>query len=141
MRTGWRRTTNAYARAREFGKSLNEIRHHFWLRMVLISDGETVSFPWCDTWSEMDRFFQWLETADDGKDWWDADQGWEMAVIRAGDRFHVREGDGEDEEYFNIALPREPLLASVASLRDRVPKLIARLADRIGEDNWTTHRR
>lgn len=123
--------------AREFGKPLNEICHHFWLRLRLNSERDELTFPWYDTWSEMERLLLWLLSANDGDDWYDIDEGWEMTVVRAGSNFHVREGDGEGVESANVSFKRDELLQSVAELRERIPPIIRRLTDEVGEDLWT----
>lgn len=127
--------------ARQFGHSYNEFSHHMWLRLHFLWDGGAIDFAWYDTLDSMELVFDWLRDAADGEMWSDVEQGWEMIAVRVGDRFHFRQG-GFDQggEYANVALPREELLASVSSLRDRMGHIIARLTTDLDEDYWTRHR-
>ncbi|HEV7690783.1 MAG TPA: hypothetical protein VGO52_08175 [Hyphomonadaceae bacterium] len=125
--------------ARKFGKKHTSITSHFWLRLVLVAEDVTLGFPWYDTWQEMEKFLNWAELANDGVEWFDIDQGWEMVALRAADRIHVRQGDGEEEEFENVSLPRDALLDSIAELKGRAPRIINRLIGMVGKDYWTTH--
>lgn len=118
-----------------------QFSHHMWLRLHLSWEGGAISFAWYDTLDEMERVFDWLRDAADGEMWSDVEQGWEMMAVRAGERFHFRQG-GFDQggECANVAFPREKLLASVSDLRGRIARIIARLTADLGEDYWTHHR-
>ena len=127
--------------ARQYGHSYNEFSHHMWLRLQVSWDGGTIGFAWYDTLDSMELVFDWLRDANDGEMWSDVEQGWEMIAVRVGERFHFREG-GFDQggEYANVAFPREELLSSISSLRERMGRIIARLTADLGEDYWTRHR-
>lgn len=127
--------------AHQHGQSYNEICHHMWLRLLFEWDGSAIPFPWYDTLEPMEHLFYWLHTAGDGDALSDVEQGWEMISVRIGSRFHFRLG-GFDQggEYANVALPRDELLASISSLRERMRTIVARLSAEVGEDYWTRHR-
>jgi hypothetical protein len=127
--------------ARQYSHSYNEFHHHMWLRLHFSWDGGAIGFAWYDTLDSMELVFEWLRDAADGEMWSDVEQGWEMVAVRAGDRFHFRQG-GFDQggEYANVAFPREELLASISRLRERMGRIIARLTADLGEDYWTSHR-
>ncbi len=127
--------------ARLYGHSYNEYCQHFWLRLQFEGAEGGIPFPWYDTLESMERLFDWLHSAADGDEWHDVEQGWEVIAIRIGQHFHLRLG-GFDQggEFANFALPRDPLLASVASLRERMGALVTRLTAELGEDYWTRHR-
>jgi hypothetical protein len=127
--------------ARQHGHSYNEFSHHMWLRLHFSWDGGAISFAWYDTLDSMELVFDWLRDAADGEVWSDVEQGWEMIAIRVGDRIHLRQGGfDQGDEYANVAFPREELLASISSLRERMGRIIARLTADLGEDYWTRHR-
>lgn len=124
--------------AHTYGKSLESIRHYFWLRLQLFGKGGVeLRFPWYDTWNEMDAFLRWLLSASEGEYWGDIEQGWEIAVVRAGSYFHIREGNGDGVELANAAFQRVELLSSAAELRKRIPTLITKLSREVGNDYWT----
>ncbi|HYD86261.1 MAG TPA: hypothetical protein VEA80_02190 [Vitreimonas sp.] len=127
--------------ARQYGHSYNEFSHHMWLRLHFSWDGGAIGFAWYDTLDSMELVFDWLRDAADGEMWSDVEQGWEMIAVRVGERFHFRQG-GFDQggEYANVALPREELLASISTLRERMGRIIAKLAADLGEDYWNRHR-
>ena len=127
--------------ARQNGHSYNEFSYHMWLRLYFAWDGGAIGFAWFDTMDPMEALFDWLQGAADGELWSDLDQGWEMIAVRVGDRFHFRQG-GFDQggEFANVAFPREELLLSIFCLRERMGRIIARLAADLGEDYWSRHR-
>lgn len=126
--------------AHEFGHSYNEFEHHFWLTLVIEWHRGAINF-WYTTLDRMTLLFDWLLEAPDGDLWSDVAQGWELIVVRIGDRFHFRQG-GFDQggEYANMAFRREELLASIAVLRDRMVHIVAELTTELGEDYWTRYR-
>lgn len=127
--------------AQRFGQSYVEFNHYMWLRLQFAWSKGTLSFAWYDTLKEMALLFDWLRDASDGQLWSDVEQGWEMIAVRVGTRFHFRQGGfDQGEEYINVSLPREDLLASITDLRDRMRIIIGRLTADLGEDYWTQHR-
>lgn len=115
------------------------ISYYFRINLLLRWDGGELSFPWYDTWMEMDNLLGWLPLAEDGDDWWDVDQGWDMTIIREGPLFFFREGEGEGEASLAIALEREPLLRSVRNLRDKLLPIIDKVSVHLGADVFTKH--
>lgn len=83
----------------------------------------------------------WISNAEDGAEFHDMDQSWEMLIIRRKDRYHFRWG-GFDEfgEVANVALLRDPLLAAIERETDRVRSLLKILVDAFGEDYWSAYR-
>jgi hypothetical protein len=122
------------------GKAFSQFGYHFWMRLGIGWKGESLSFPWYDTWEEMDHLLGWLEAAEDGDDWLDIDQGWQLAVVRREERFFFREGDDSDEERLVVSIDRRPLLGAVQSLRDRIVPIISELTSLLGTDYWTSRR-
>lgn len=125
--------------ARKHRKSFNSIRQHFWLRLSVEWPVEqALWFPWFDTWGDMDEGLAKIKA---GQEWWDVDQGWESILIKDSEWVHLRAGDGEGAEFFNVAFPADRLLGSADRLRLRMPELIAQLAKHVGADVWTNYRR
>ncbi|MDF7776316.1 hypothetical protein P1X14_13755 [Sphingomonas sp. AOB5] len=113
---------------------------YFWMRLWISAGGaEACSFPWYDTWREMERVFDWLKQAGDGgEEWFDIDQGWMSKMVRRGERFHLYQADPDDgEEYANLEVDRAQLLASAARVRDEISVIIPRLTAALGFDAWT----
>ena len=123
--------------AAAIGLPFDHYCHHFWLRLSIAWEEEALSFPWFDTWSDMDRLLGWLPVAEEDQDWWEADEGWEMAVVRRGDRFFARQGNGEGEEHLNVSMNRAGLLASAEGARTRTVAVIGKLSAYLGADVWT----
>jgi hypothetical protein len=119
------------------GQGFDQFGHHFWMRLAIRWRGGQCVFPWYDTWGDMDRLLGWLPLADDGEQYWDIDQGWELVVVRKGDAFHFRQGDGYGNESENVRLDREALLRSLKSVRSDVREVIDELEVHLGADVWT----
>ncbi|MEL7130103.1 MAG: hypothetical protein AAGK23_11195 [Pseudomonadota bacterium] len=126
--------------ADQHGQTYNEFDHHMWLRLHIGWEEKVVGFPWYDTLELMENLFSWLSCAVDGDLWSDAEEGWEMIVLRSASNIHFRWG-GFDQggEHANIAFPRESLLSSISILKERIRLLIDRLAAEIGEDYWSRY--
>lgn len=121
------------------GKSFDDIRTHFWMRLWFKWEGNHLSFPWYDSWKEMDNFLGWLLLAEDEGDWWDVEEGWELAAVRKGSRFYFRQWDGDGEPYVVVSMDREALLAKVRALRGRILPIIEELTSLLGADVWTSY--
>jgi hypothetical protein len=120
----------------------NDISHHMCLRLVISSDEGSVDFAYYDNWNEMKALFEALKAIKDGQQHWDAEQGWEMIILRIGSRFHFREGGfDQGDEYANVSFPRDSLLASFEELESRMTSLIKRLTLEFSEDYWSEFRR
>jgi hypothetical protein len=127
--------------AAAIGRPFNHYRHHFWMRLGISWGSDCLSFPWYDSWSEMENLLGWLLRAEDGEDWHDADQGWELVAVRAGSRFYFRLVDPDDgEEYCVVSIDSEALLEKVHALRGRVLPIIDALSALLGTDVWTSYR-
>lgn len=119
------------------GQDFDQFSHYFWMRLAILWRGGQCVFPWYDTWGDMDRLLGWLPLAEDGEQWWDVEQSWELVVVRQGDAFHFRQGDGEGNESENVRLDRDALLGSLTSIRSMVLAVIDELAVHLGADVWT----
>ena len=128
--------------AREHRLPFNAIRHCFWLRFWLWNEAQDirVSFPWYDSFSEIDRFMTAVSDGRSGLLDHDLDQGWEMEVHGDGDRLFIREGDPDgDEAHLAISVPRDALVQVLTALRARAVQVIGRLSDGLGADVWTSY--
>lgn len=128
--------------AREYQRPFNSIRHHFWLRFCLWSEEQEIylSFPWYDSFSEIDRFIESVSKVHSGLVDHDLEQGWEMEVHCHDDTLFFREGDPDaGETHFVVSSPRGKLVAELAELRGRTVRLIEHLSDALGADVWTAY--
>ncbi len=128
--------------AKKHGLDFNAIRHYFWLRLSIwnTAEGIHIGFPWYDTYSEMERFFDDVSARDSGEVFWDADQCWEMQVHAENGEFFAQARDPDyDETHFIVRFPRELLLAKIPDFRNRATSIIRCLSSVIGDDVWTTH--
>ncbi|MBN9079852.1 MAG: hypothetical protein BGP04_05680 [Rhizobiales bacterium 62-17] len=120
-------------------RPFSQIRHYFWMRLILRWRSGETSLPWYDHWLSMTPLLDWLDSAGNGQHWYDVDQGWEMLVRRRSTHFFVREGDGDGQEALNIQVEREPLLRSIAPLRQQTTAAIAMLTEHLGADVWSAY--
>ncbi|QQP96626.1 hypothetical protein [Lysobacter enzymogenes] len=128
--------------AREHGRPFNSIRHCFWLRLWLWNaDRQTsVSFPWYDSYSEIDRVLKALAETDSGEVFYDVEQGWDMKIHAQDGAVYFLESDPDDDDaQLAIRVPREPLVQQVRALRESAQALIARLTEELGADVWTSY--
>jgi hypothetical protein len=121
------------------GSPFTRYSHYFWMRLSILWEDGGTTLPWYDTWSEMDRLLQWIETAHDSDEWSDMDQGWEIQFARLGDNIFMREGDGDGEVYHMVKLDRNDLMASIGLQREFTTSIIAILRQNLGADAWTRH--
>lgn len=130
------------ALARKHGLAFNSYRQYFWMRLWLWNTEHQahISFPWYDSFSEIDRFLDKLVTVHDGLVDHDRDQGWEMETYAHQGMLCFRQRDPDaDATHLAICVPRQELVASVAALRDRTRKILANLASKLGADVWTSY--
>ncbi len=130
-------------KAIKYEKDFNSIRSYFWIRLWLWEkDSEsTISFPWYDSLSEMQRLFSALESYDNPDEvYWDADQGWEINVAADDMFFYFRQIDpDEGEEYENIKVLKEPLIKIIKKLNERATSIVACLSKGVGVDVWSKY--
>ncbi len=127
--------------AQSHRKTFNEIRQYFWLRLWLWNAEQKVhiSFPWYDTYSEMDRFLTAVSSKSEGQVFWDADQCWELEMHVFDDELFARlRNPDDDETHALIRLPSQALLANIPPLRTRTESIIRYLSSAIGRDLWTS---
>lgn len=127
--------------ARSHGKSFNEIQHYFSIRFWLWNTEQQIhiSFPWYDTFSEIDRFFVDVSSDSDGQVFWDVDQGWELEVHSCNGEYFFRLRNPDDDETYAIAtVPVDALLSVIQPLRSRTESIIRTLSTSVGRDLWTS---
>ena len=123
------------------GRTFSEIRQYFWLDLFFWNKQENVvlSFPWYDHFSEIQRFFSWLNN-DPEKPFEDADQGWQIQAVRIGDDLHIRQSDPDDgDEYDNIAVPFEVFAEKAKGVERRALEVIDALSEQLGVDVWSAY--
>ena len=128
--------------AQSHQKMFNDIRQYFWLRFWLWNTEQKVhiSFPWYDTFSEIDRFLSSVTNKSDGQIFWDADQGWELEMhAYSGECFARLRNPDDDETHAIVRLPSDALIAHLQALRTRTESIIQSLSSAIGRDLWTNH--
>ena len=132
---------NIVEKSMELGRSFNEIRQEFWLRLWIWNTKEEVhiSFPWYDSLSEIQQFFSWLK--DTPKEpYEDMDQGWQIDAVRVGKNIHIRQTDPDyDVEYVNVLVPFENILQKVNEVEERAQQIIASLSEQLGVDVWSKY--
>ena len=130
--------------SRKYGKSFNQVRQYFWLRLAISNPDKSfyVSFPWYDTLSEMETLLAALSDPPvNGEVHWDRDQCWELEIDAYNNMLYVREWDPDYEEVHVVG--KFPLLALASSSQAtlvRARKIIASLSDALTEDAWTTYK-
>ncbi|MEM7060442.1 MAG: hypothetical protein AAF557_22915 [Pseudomonadota bacterium] len=127
--------------ATKYSQTYDEINHYFSLRLQIVSQAGEIGFPWYDHREEIDGVLDWLISSQDGDQWHDLEQGWEVIVVRRGTKLHFREGafdQGGEQE--NLAFSGEELSSSIAQTRSIMSELIPKLVREIGEDYWTRFR-
>lgn len=128
--------------AQSHGKAFNDIRQYFWLRFWLWNTEHEVhiSFPWYDTYSEIDRFLSSVADNSEGQVFWDADQGWELEMHATdGELFARLRNPDDDEIHAIVRLPSQSLLEGIQPLRSRTESVIRSMSSAIGRDVWTSH--
>lgn len=129
-------------RAREYRRPFNSIRHHFWLRFGLWSEEQEIyiSFPWYDSFSEIDRFIDSVSKVSFGLVDHDREQGWEMEVHSQNETLFLREGDPDaGETHLVVSTPRGQFVSELAELRERAAGLITHLSKALGADVLTAY--
>jgi hypothetical protein len=128
--------------ARKHKLTFNSVRQYFWLRFWLWNPEQQlhISFPWYDSFSEIDRFLNNLAKAEDGLVDHDVEQGWEMEAYAHEGMLYIRQRDPDaDETHLAICVPRQELVAQLGKLSGRTSKIIAHLASTVGADVWTSY--
>ncbi len=135
---------NVVRLSRKHGKSFQQVRQYFWLRLFICDPSWkfSVSFPWYDTLSEMDGLLSVLANPpSNGEVHWDRDQGWELEMDAHDGMLYVREWDPDYEETHVVGrLPLLSLASSSKAALERARRVIAALATILTEDAWTTHK-
>lgn len=98
-----------------------------------------ISFPWYDTYSEIERFFQCVKCGEQGQIFFDSDQCWELEIYaRSGEFFaRQRDPDNEDSNAIMVRFASQPLLNQIQEVCVRTASIIERLSTAIGRDVWT----
>lgn len=124
-------------RSKALGRSFPSFCNYFWMRLGVVWEGGGVSFPWYDTWGDMEGLLGWLDGAADGDGWFDLHQGWELQVARMDSSFFLREGNGQGVEGANVRMDRDALLEEVSIARNDVTGTIEELTGYLGKDVWS----
>ena len=117
--------------ARHHKCPFNSIRAYFWLRLWLWNSEHEVhiSFPWYDSFSEIDRYLATLIKTDSGLVDHDVEQGWEFQTYAYDSSLYFLERDPDsDETQLAISVPRDALLHQVQDIRYRTRIIIAWLS-------------
>lgn len=120
----------------------NSIRHYFWVRFSLWNTGEDVhiSFPWYDSYSEIEHFMDALISVDSGLVHHDIDQGWEMEIYAHEGNIYIKQSDPETETtHICICVRRLELVLRLQQIMVRSRKSIQALAASLGQDVWTSY--
>ena len=128
--------------ARKHNRPFNSIRQYFWLRFWLWNTEENVlvSFPWYDSYSEIERILSALANVEEGLVDHDVDQGWEMEVHAHDSMLYIRQRDPDaNETHLAVCVPRQTLLTQGAVLKDRTNIIIRGLTNALGTDVWTSY--
>jgi len=128
-------------RGASIGISFNELRSYFWLRLCLWNEveGISISFPWYDSLSEMQRFTSWLACSQE-EAFWDIEQGWQVDAVQESGFLHIRELDPDsDESYNNVKVALSDVAASAKLVESRAQAIIERLSEGLGVDVWSKH--
>jgi len=126
--------------AQKAQRPFNEVSHYFWLRLYFWNNGAgfTISFPWYDTYSEMQPILNAIISGKSGELYWDRDQCWEMNVEADGGRIYVRQWDPDCEEvHVLLNFPLQALQALIPTLMNRTEEQIACMSRLFGRDYWT----
>ena len=117
-------------------------RQYVWMRMAITwGESDAIGFPWYDTWSEMERFVQFLETDGEDDRFDDIDEGWDVLAIRKGGHFYLRMTDGypDWEVLANVRLPAAYLADLAKAVRIKAEDAIQTLTNALGADVWTRY--
>lgn len=128
--------------ARQHALPFNSIRHYFWLRLCLRNAEHDIhlSFPWYDSYAEIERYLSALVETDAGLVDHDIDQGWESRTYAHEGAVYFQQQDPDrGEVYLAISVPRDALIHQVQQLRARSTRIIAALASALGADVWTSY--
>ncbi len=120
----------------------NSIRQYFWMRLWLWNSDHDVhiSFPWYDSFAEIDQFLSALIEVGSGSVFHDTDQGWEVQAHAIDDNVYLLQCDPDSEETLvAICVPRDELVAQVTVLRERAKFLVSKLSSILGADVWTSY--
>lgn len=129
-------------KAKDYHQSFNGIRHYFWLRLWFWHSESNVriSFPWYDTFSEMQRLFQAMNTEKTGLIFEDLDQGWGIEIEADEEFFYIRLSDSDtEEEYENIKTKKSLMLEKILKVEERAIFQIKVLTKKLGADVWTKY--
>ena len=129
------------ALAAEYSQSYDDISHHFWMLLRIVSEAGEIGFPWHDHLEEIDGVLGWLIASTEGDDWHDLEQGWEMIATRVGAKLHFRQGlFDQGGELANLAFSRDELSVSAKQTQAIISQLMPILVDELGDDYWTRYR-
>jgi hypothetical protein len=107
---------------------------YFWSRGFLKTsiDDHYIYFPWNDSVTEFNRFFEWIE-ADEGEgSYSDADQGWELNGVRKGDDIYLSVSGDNGEDRMTIVLDVSKLRAEIRRAQTDAEAVSKILVEKLG---------
>lgn len=115
---------------------------YFWLRPLIFKIGDfSITFPWYDTVSESERFFESISKTRQGEIFHDRDQNWELTVFAKENRLYFWVKDPDYGEDFNLLnFDRREIVAEVAQSLLRTKNIVSELSREFGKDFWTKPR-
>jgi hypothetical protein len=122
-----------------YGKQLPSCESYFWLRPMLLSEGEPCfTFPWCDTYPETATVLRALQDpVPDGILLHDIEQGWEGVIYAQGNRIYLAQGDGEQGEPYEFGYTDRTRLADLAATTlIRVQQQVSLFIRATGQNPW-----
>lgn len=128
-------------RGASIGRGFNELRSYFWLRLCMWNEveGISISFPWYDSLTEIQRFTSWLACSQE-EAFWDIEQGWQVDAVQALGFLHIRELEPDsDESYDNVKVALSDIAASAKLVESRAQVIIERLSEGLGGDVWSKY--
>jgi hypothetical protein len=126
------------AKAKHHGKSLKNSTC-FWNDLFIYAPERfTIDFPWHDQLRDIKPLVQTLAQATEGLVLSDRDQGWEVDIELHEGVLYVQQQDPDSEIiHHNVKFEYQPFRNQAVELLPRVERIVAFVADRLGENHWT----
>lgn len=130
-------------KARALGRTFNEVREYFWLRLWLWnSEAEVrIAFPWYDTLAEIKNFADKLEQQEKGTIFTDSDQGWKIEVSLEDSHVTIYQDQDKEASVDGqiITVDKLYLIQQFHSCYQRAMHIIAILTETFGHDVWSEY--
>ncbi len=124
--------------AAQHHKQLGTLGYYFWMRPVLLSQGqEVVSFPWYDTYPETANLFQsLLNQKTETRLYDDTEQGWTGAAYATATKICFLEGDEDGNVLIACCTDRVQFQALVSKALVRLQQQMETLVAQLGHNPW-----